>query len=82
MKMLRELSLNVFLFQIYIIGDVYNRSNIKMMDRLAKKTISQVVKSYEEYFVEVLKEISSNPKAIGYLESGDVTDSVRVLATF
>ncbi|MBB1386383.1 MULTISPECIES: phosphate ABC transporter substrate-binding protein [unclassified Pseudoalteromonas] len=31
---------------------------------------------------EVLKEISSNPKAIGYLESGDVTDSVRVLATF
>ncbi|CAM3027193.1 phosphate ABC transporter substrate-binding protein [Pseudoalteromonas distincta] len=31
---------------------------------------------------EVLKEISSNPKAIGYLETADVTDSVRVIATF
>ena len=31
---------------------------------------------------EVLKAVSGNPKAIGYLESGDVTDSVRVLATY
>ncbi|MBH0025723.1 substrate-binding domain-containing protein [Pseudoalteromonas sp. SWN29] len=31
---------------------------------------------------EVLKEVSSNQKAIGYLETSDVTDSVRVIATF
>lgn len=31
---------------------------------------------------EVLKEISMNPKAIGYLNTNDVTDGVRVLATF
>lgn len=30
----------------------------------------------------VLKEVSTNPKAIGYLDSKDVTDSVRVIATF
>ncbi|CAD2225261.1 conserved exported hypothetical protein [Pseudoalteromonas sp. 3J6] len=31
---------------------------------------------------EVLKEISANPKAIGYLNNADVTDSVRVVATY
>jgi 5'-deoxynucleotidase YfbR-like HD superfamily hydrolase len=37
--------------------DAYNRTNLKMVDRLAKKTITQVVGSYEEYFKEILKEI-------------------------
>mgnify|MGYP000430437141 CR=1 FL=1 len=30
----------------------------------------------------VLKEVSMNPKAIGYINSKDVTDSVRVVATY
>lgn len=30
----------------------------------------------------VLQEISANPKAIGYINSSDVTDNVRVVGTF
>eukprot|EP01080_Neovahlkampfia_damariscottae_P000916 gene916-9825_t len=52
--------------------DVYNRSNFKMTDRLAKKTIKNVLNSYKEYFNEVILEVTEcktdEKENFGYLQ--------------